>query len=408
MIHILSFLGGVVITAIAENILSRFWRRPRPSASLLSVSLAPSKMDDTTEVTVPTSILRLAEASPLAPSVESAATVGNLRKFLRLIDSNSQKALTVSDFVRRLLARPTLLEPGETEDQQRLSLLREWIAYGSEIEHWAVGTIRGHMHAVPAIYKQPHPANWKDGASTTVRISESRGYKLREIPDTEVEQEISVQGPVGIIDTLRSEVQAANVLRRFWIYLRPNDIQWLLARMAETIDRCRAEAQRLSRQVEDMLRSVSPDYVVVDVIAANDGDRGFGVRREGVLCLRVRRQDGVESDCLIPLSATGDSPARTETLLVPGSSAVSIRYRSASPVDTLSITGTGGELVMDGQRIRALFEARAVPCLVAVPYTGLGTGKVQVLKTKVSTFGVAADAEVMQELARSVQTSESQ
>ncbi|MDN3551903.1 hypothetical protein QWY74_00205 [Halomonas almeriensis] len=357
------FLAGVVVSAIITAVVTRRWRRARPAVQILSINLGPKMPTEQELVDIDFSLIQRERASPILPALKQQMSVKDLQEFI----SKSNTALTahrsILAHIEDLLAKPHILEASESKDQQRKSLLREWQAFGAEIEALGHAAIKHFESEVPAILKQPHPDAWQDVKRARVNLTENQAYNLAEI-DVEAETERRLkqskedQSPEG----LRGHLEAMNIMRRLWIHLEEEHVRWLFGKVIKLAQGLDEAASSLITDVEQTLRGESREYLRVEVLISNDGARNLIVHQYASLAAPIA-EDEEEPYALIPMELEARENQAAFVDLVEGNDAKRLTYYSTvSTEDHLPIVSKNGSKTLMPGRLHGIFAAQTVAC----------------------------------------------
>jgi len=394
-----NFIAGGVTLAVIRAAVSRFSERARPELRISSVVVAPTPESEESVAPVDHTIRMNIDSSPILPDPpEGRLTVRQLREYVDSAESILQTHTEVLQHVETLSQRPAILEPNVSKDEQRRLLLQEWMEFGHPLEALARSAIQHFSGELPEKYKAPHPAEWQHPSKARIPLSANQFYDLHEIDvDTEVQAEVAVQGPVGVADRLRRNLETLNILRRIWIQLDPDDLRWLFNRVHTIGEALRNEATSILQQLKAVVVGTSADHLRVQVLVSNDGKRAVAIRPNAILKIHGREDQG---PALIPLILQARSGTQPADHVVKGGDATSLSFYSVTPIHHLSASNAAGQEVIDGSHLRSLYETNIVSCEVSISLTGFGTTERTFITSRRFEFGAQAQDRERQALQR--------
>lgn len=379
----ITFLLGVLATAGVGAVIERWWKRPRPSVRVLGASLGPKKTD--VRVPIDFSLIQRELASPIVDGLKSQMSFKELTDWVPSSKTGLAAHRSIMGHVREMLQRPNLLNPAYSKDAQRKDLLQEWQEFGKALESLGIAALRHFDSETPAKCLQPHPPEWKSGV---VHLTAVRDYNLSEIDvDAEVKRQLAREKNEDSEQAVRRHLKAVNEVRRLWIHLEPTDLKWFFARLLDYGQMLEDEAMDIVRTVERLIATEWPEFVRIEVLIANDGDRSLGVWSSA--SAQVPLPSGPHKAVIpIRLEVAADEARHME--IVTGSQALRLVFYSETPVAPGSIVGAAGATPLTAEQLRALFNA-AFQCRVAVAIEGLESSDWTLVASDPFTFGATAD-----------------
>jgi hypothetical protein len=386
---IVSFVLGAMVTQIARYAIERIWKRPRPRVKIIHVAIGPKPGAADSEVWVPLDLVEVARRNVLLPELPPQITVRDLQHRRKLIGIMLQAHSSVVTHLGEMLGRAHLLPVGKTTDEQRLLLLREWTRVGPEVEHLAEAAIRMNIADLPAGVAGPHPAAWSARGDATVPIAVGRGYDLSEINEAAAAGQAANERDAY---TLGAQAKAKNIHRRFWIRMDQGELTWLIGKTKSLFEDVQAEAQAAASRLDGLLAEARPDFLRVETLVTNDGDRAFAVRPFAQLSVRI----GSRGTASLPLELERVEITPVPMDVIPGNNAKPLVYFSQGPIDTIN-TGVGSGS-LQGKDIRDLYRTQVCDARVAVSLVGFGKDKSRVINSPSHRFGEPANVAATQEL----------
>lgn len=369
----MAFSAGVVATAVITAAVNRWYKRPRPTVDVMSVRFGPKVGAEDTKASIDYATTTRVDSSPILPGLKSSVTIKELNDWIQSAEATVAAHHRVMEHLRSMADRPHLLNPGLDKDRQRQAILNEWVRFGKSLEPLGKAAVQLYSSEIPRVYKDPHPNEWKDPQRARVQL-EQVYYNLREIDvEEEVKKEVAVKGPIGLEDRLRNELSALNIIRRFWVYLEESDIRWFFAKIDSLGSNLEQEASELIETVREFLLRLNPEFLRVEVLVRNDGERAFCVHPDAFLILRYKRPDTNADTLAVPMEIEGSialAPGVART--VAGVSAENFVFCSLSPINHLRIIEqSGAEIAFDGDKLRALYDQEILPCRVGLTLSGI-------------------------------------
>lgn len=384
-----TFLAGGVASALIRGLSARWWNRARPRIAVLSVDFSVRGEAEDIELQLDPQLLEKERRAPMLPSLNDRMSLRDLGLYLEAADARIAHFDGVVRSLDDLVSRRPLVNPGHTPDEQRRALLSEWVAI-SNSDVFAVAALARNEADAPAACKESHPDQWRSPERAHVGLERS-AYILREIDPAELEQEIAVVGPIGVADRLRREAGHINMLRRFWIHMNEEDLRWLFAKTREVARDHIDDARVVLDLVKETVETQQQQYVRVQALVTNDGDRSVGVSAYAALALSANAQEIGVLD--VTLQANPLAPANV--VLVSGGEAQQLTFYSNDPLRTLRMQQRSAQGEMTGDQLRNLYDTRLLHCRVAITLTGFKKDRVTVSAPR--RLGIEAELELMRD-----------
>jgi hypothetical protein len=362
-----AFLLGAITTAIARASVERFWGKARPAAKISGIQIAPTPASQDTEIAIPFELRRRAETSPF-PGLKPLLTARELSDYLRdarpALDSHKELVSIVDE----MASRPNPLPALATPDEQRASLIAEWIKGGNSLENLARNALKVFDREIPAVLRQPHPPEWKDPQRCRIYINQGAGsgYDLSETDvDDYVARAEAITGPSHSA-SLRADIEAANIINRLWIRLNADEIRWFLTRVRDYGNMVAGESEQLIDKLSALRNMSTPDYLRVQALVSNDGTRAYAIRPLAILNLLGIAETPATS-VGVPLTLESAEGRDGEAVVVKGGDATHLMFRSKTTIQEMSSTAPAQ---VTGERLVALFNARSTYCQLEFTLTG--------------------------------------
>ena len=136
-----TFIAGLLAATIAQNILSRIWKRARPDLTIVDVDLGPEIGSESVPIFVGLALQSRFESSPILPDLPSEQTIASLEQYVSRARRVIEGVRARTQLLSSLLDRPHLLPPGVEAHEQRRRLLAEWARF-PDLDNFAAGALR--------------------------------------------------------------------------------------------------------------------------------------------------------------------------------------------------------------------------------------------------------------------------
>ncbi|MBI5821911.1 MAG: hypothetical protein HZA88_23300 [Verrucomicrobia bacterium] len=396
-----TFTLGVLVTALLQNIISRVFDRSRPSFRISDISIGPERASFKKSVMIDVITGQAIARNSILPDFDGNATTERITAYLDIARQALHQHEQVITFLSDLDRRPHLLDSALDKDNQRIKLLSEWTAYGPPIEQMAKMALENYATEVDPLYLQPHPEKWKTGPHTIITTAPGQRYALFELDENAYAEKIAREKGPQHRDRAVQEAQKTDVLRRIWIHLNEQHLRWLFRRSYHYAVSLGDDAKVVVSDLERLVQITAPDYLRVSMILTNSGGRAFAVKPFAYL--RLPKADAVSGeDALIPLVMESESQSAPMPAVVKGNDALHIVMRSEMSLNSLKLLKSDGSILLDGQRLRTLYDSQVLTSCVSLSLTGFGINSFAQIVSDPHDFGLSAYARDKEALTRAL------
>lgn len=396
-----TFTLGVIVTAVAQSSISRFFDRARPSVRISGVSIGPEESAVKKKCPLDLVVLQEIEANPILGALRGEKTVQELNEYVENSILMLQNHQAVIKHLHDLIQRPHLLDAALNKDRQRIELLKIWNVYGEPLSDFTKLAIHNCLDEIRDIYKQPHPDGWKTGPRTIVGLGPNHNYALFELDEEAYANSVAKEKGPHYRDQALREVRTNNILRRFWIHLDEQDLRWLFTKAHDVAVAVGEDASRITNRLATIIKTTTPDYLRVSAVISNSGQRACAVKP--LAYLRLPRVDAISGeDALISLVQETEIAALPSPIVINGNSAAQITFRSEMSLTNLKVLKTDGSLLLDGNRLLTLYNSQILQSFVAVSLTGFGIEQTTLIVSEPIDFGLPALTRDRENLSRAL------
>lgn len=397
------FLLGAAATATVQAVIRRVAAKARPSAKITDITISPSDQSRTSKVPLELAFRLQMDANPVLPELDSDMTVETARQYIEKTQVALKAHEDITTHLKSILDQVHILDTTVDTDKRRLSILKKWAEYGDPINQLAKLALFNFDDEVKDVYRDPHPEEWKSGPRTVVSIDSNRNYTLYEIDvDAFVESVTKKHGPqTG--QKARREVEVNNTLRRFWIHLDEEDLRWLLTRTYETAQMLDVDAKALINTLSGQLSATTPEYLRIQILITNDGSRACAIKPFAYLRIPNVIPDK-KGDALIRIVSEVAAGATPAPVVIEANRAQQLTFATDAPMAQLTVNDKTGSALLDGARLRTIFDSQILQCQAAFSLVGFGHSGMSLIVSEQYRLGLPAASKDRDELAAAFDT----